>query len=43
MWLPNVVLGLWGLHATLRACELGGLWPRRDRGPRRPGLAAGAA
>lgn len=30
MWLPNIVLGLWGLHATLRACELGGLWPRRE-------------
>ena len=29
MWLPNIVLGLWGVHATLRACELGGLWPRR--------------
>jgi lipopolysaccharide export system permease protein len=22
MWLPNIVLGLWGLRATLRACEL---------------------
>lgn len=22
MWLPNVVLGGWGIHATLKACEL---------------------
>ncbi len=29
MWLPNLVLGLWGVHATLRACDLGGLLPRR--------------
>ncbi len=31
MWLPNLVLGLWGIHATLRACDLGGLVPRRTR------------
>ena len=22
MWLPNIVLGVWGLISTLRACEL---------------------
>jgi hypothetical protein len=22
MWLPNLVLGLWGLNATLKACEI---------------------
>ena len=37
MWLPNLALGLWGLHATLRATELLG-----DRGrAARPGRAAG--
>jgi hypothetical protein len=24
MWLPNLVLGLWGLIWTLRACEIRG-------------------
>ena len=31
MWLPNLALGIWGLHATLRATELLG---RRGRAPR---------
>lgn len=29
MWLPNIVLGLWGVDATLRACELPTPWARR--------------
>jgi lipopolysaccharide export system permease protein len=31
MWLPNLVLGAWGVRSTLRACEL-----RWRRAPRRP-------
>jgi len=39
MWLPNLALGMWGLHATLRATELLGdrgraARPRRAAGPR---------
>lgn len=29
MWLPNLALGLWGLHSTLKACELLPSRPRR--------------
>ena len=31
MWLPNIVLGAWGLVATWRACELPWLFRRRRR------------
>ena len=34
MWLPNLVLGIWGLQATLGASEL---WGRRGRAPRPKG------
>ena len=30
MWLPNIVLGVWGAISTLRACEL---IPQRRRRP----------
>jgi hypothetical protein len=36
MWLANIVLGGWGLVATLRACEVRFFRPRR----RRPAPAA---
>jgi lipopolysaccharide export system permease protein len=42
MWLPNIVLGLWGLDATLRACELRGRRPAR-RVARPAGAARAAA
>lgn len=38
MWLPNLALGIWGLHATLRATELMGARAR----PPRPKRALGA-
>jgi len=38
MWLPNLVLGGWGVWASLRACEL--LPPRPPRMPRPPRPAA---
>ncbi len=31
MWLPNLVLGLWGLDWTLKACDLRRVRPRRAR------------
>ena len=37
MWLPNIVIGSWGLWSTLRACEI--VRPRRRR-PRMPIEAA---
>jgi lipopolysaccharide export system permease protein len=37
MWLPNLALGLWGLHATLRATELLGTSARANRPKRAPG------
>jgi lipopolysaccharide export LptBFGC system permease protein LptF len=33
MWLPNLALGLWGIHSTLKACELLPNRPRRQRLP----------
>jgi lipopolysaccharide export system permease protein len=38
MWLPNLVLGGWGIAATLRATELTAAWNAR-RGSGRAGLA----
>ena len=40
MWLPNLVLGAWGLHATLRATDL---WRPRVTPPAAAGGAASAA
>ena len=38
MWLPNIVLGLWGIHSTLQACEIRLF--RRPRPRRRPATSA---
>ena len=35
MWLPNIVLGGWGIWATLRACDLLPTRPRRRPAPAR--------
>jgi hypothetical protein len=36
MWLPNIVLGIQGLHSTLSACEL---LPARRHKPALPAAA----
>jgi lipopolysaccharide export system permease protein len=42
MWLPNIVLGLWGAIATWKACDLP--WPQRHASARpRPQLAPRSA
>jgi len=43
MWLANIVLGTWGLFATLSACEVRiGRTVRRSEAPERPGSQAAA-
>ena len=39
MWLPNIVLGVWGVHSSLRACDI--LRPRTPG--RRPAALRPAA